>query len=576
MTVIVLGLIYTPLVNNWNATPEVYYYFIGATFLSLCFLLTTIRNSEFRFNVIDVLLLFFLVYVFNYELLSHATLSFYLSDEFISVIAALCIYISFKQANKMLPGCLPYIIALTAIMELLWGMIQLSLMVLDHKFISGNITGSLGNSGVYAIYLACCLPCINHVFYLNKSTSYHKWIANGITTTVLILVLIDRSRTGLLLVIMTLWFMHKLTLVTIWDRSAKSKLFTKAFLYILVAGIITTLLCYKYPSFIGRLFIWKICFNMFLEKPFWGWGMSGLERNYLYHQAHYFKTHLISGQPYKYVAGQVINGISEYVMILVQFGLIGLSLFIYLAYRGYRTFVKETQLITWEALTLVLILLGSLFYYSLHVTSMLVLAMASLAGLALPLSFRINNRAFRYVAICVIICVFTVFLSYILSQYKATKIWRGASKMDQNQKNTSFDVKPLSDIHPELRHRSNFLYNYGAILFSVGNYNESVFILNECKFLHPSEEVLLYLGKAYEMRGDNNKAEACYIEASFMVPSKFYPKYLLVELYIKMGMIRRAVNLARMVLQMPIKVPSAETTVIISEMNRIINAYPIH
>ena len=48
---------------------------------------------------------------------------------------------------------------------------------------------------------------------------------------------------------------------------------------------------YKIDSTRGRLFIWKVSFNMIINNPIGGIGIDGFKRTYMLFQEHYFAKH---------------------------------------------------------------------------------------------------------------------------------------------------------------------------------------------------------------------------------------------------------------------------------------------
>ena len=66
----------------------------------------------------------------------------------------------------------------------------------------------------------------------------------------------------------------------------------------------------------------------------------------------------------------------------------------------------------------------------------------------------------------------------------------------------------------------------------------------------------LLLSDSYNATGESKKAEAAYLHAWHMNPSRFYPKYLLAKLYDETGQKEDAVKVAKELLEKEIKVES--------------------
>lgn len=571
-TVLLLALLYNPLIERWNAKPEVYIFFAGSFMLSLFFLLKDI-NIEIGLNIIDRSLIVFFFVIAACELIDHHFLPFYLRDDSVSLLAILCLYVPFKSISKKYPGYLFYLIGLIALTEIFFGLFQLATNPINDKPVIGQLTGTFRNSGVFAIFLSCCQPLFFSIFCNLENTFLNKWIYRSAACIIILMVLIDLSRTGLLLIIVTFLSIYRDVVIKIWTQYVKKNVLVKIVLFLSCIASMVILLYYKYSSSIGRLFIWEVSLKMFLEKPLFGWGMSGFERYYLSHQADYFRTRLAVNPAYKYAATDVVNAFSEYIMILVRFGLAGFCIFAYFIYRIYLVYkenIRDKR--CYSTLTLLLILISAVFYYSFHVTMILVLAMAALSEISVRIPpVRFDNHIVKRVGFAVLMLLLIGSFVYSSIQYNATVIWREAD--ENNLQNNEYSLTLFNKAYPELRHRSNFLYNYGALLYQAGQYRKCIKILEECRLLQPSVDLLLYLGKAYQFCGDNMKAEACFTEASYMVPLRYAPQYFLVQLYIKNGLKEKGILIAKKILQMPVKIPSAEIEHIKNKMIMLLKKY---
>jgi len=570
--VLLLAALYNPFVNRWNTTPETYFYFIGALLSSLILLGLNIKNIKIELNIADISLISILGIFIIYELSSHPS-TFYLKDEVISAISALCMYLCFKQTDKKYPDHLCYIIVALAIAETFMGLFQAITLYRYYEFTTGSIYGTFKNSGVFAIFLSCCLPCLISV--VNKPVKYKilSWLCYFTMLAIVILVILVKSRTGLLLIAISYLVAYNHVVKKIWRRNIKGKPMVQALIFLLAIAGILMVIYLKYPSAMGRFFIWKICINMFLEKPFLGWGIEGFDKYYLYHQSEYFKTHLSDSQNYKYVAGDVTNAFCEYIMILIQFGILGAGAFLFFILYGYKKIrFNKSPKQNWHMLTFLLIMVSATFYYSFHVTMLLLLAMAVLAKLQNELpAFQINNLFVRLASVFLFVSANIGIVVYALLQYNATVIWQEANR--NCIVNPQYSLKLFELAYPQLKHRSNFLYNYGAILYESDNYEESINVLEECRLIKPSIDGLLYLGKGYQMEGKTLKAESCFKDASYALPLSYNPKYFLVQLYLENGMPQKALPIAAELYNMPVKVASTDIDEIKLEMKSLLARY---
>ena len=79
------------------------------------------------------------------------------------------------------------------------------------------------------------------------------------------------------------------------------------------------------------------------------------------------------------------------------------------------------------------------------------------------------------------------------------------------------------------------------------------------------------LGNVYKAMKYYNKAENAYKYASYMVPHKLYPLYLLVILYVETGQDEKAVTIATRLLSKEVKVESEAAKDIKEAVQKIVN-----
>jgi tetratricopeptide (TPR) repeat protein len=78
------------------------------------------------------------------------------------------------------------------------------------------------------------------------------------------------------------------------------------------------------------------------------------------------------------------------------------------------------------------------------------------------------------------------------------------------------------------------------------------------------------MGDSYKALGETEKAEEAYKFASQIIPSRFYPKYLLAILYDETSQKEKAIKTAKEILQKEIKIESTAIREIHEEMEEII------
>jgi len=87
---------------------------------------------------------------------------------------------------------------------------------------------------------------------------------------------------------------------------------------------IIALFAYRPESGLGRVQIWQVASNMFLEKPLTGLGIKSFPARYMNFQADYFKLH--HNPEKEKLAGDNIFAFNEFIRVTCEQGLIGLGL----------------------------------------------------------------------------------------------------------------------------------------------------------------------------------------------------------------------------------------------------------
>ncbi|PIQ08950.1 MAG: hypothetical protein COW71_09105 [Ignavibacteriales bacterium CG18_big_fil_WC_8_21_14_2_50_31_20] len=160
------------------------------------------------------------------------------------------------------------------------------------------------------------------------------------------------------------------------------------------------------------------------------------------------------------------------------------------------------------------------------------LALVSATSDSMP-GFRLNlpNTILKFVQIVILITVMFIAISYNRT-YNAFQKWEEANFLAQlNELDTS--EKIYKDIYPSLKQNGLFLFTYGGLLTRQEKHLEAILFLEEAKKKFSDPNLYLSLGLNYEGINNYKKAETCYLQASFMIPHKFYPKYLVTKLFIK-------------------------------------------
>jgi len=514
----------------------------------------------------------------------------YSDDNFIvlviSVVLHFCVkpWLVFNEVNKK---TIIFIIGgflFIGIAQSIYGFLQLKglLPILQKQF---QITGAYGNPSPYSNFIVALLPfALTALFYAEKK-SFRTY--GCIAFFLMLLVLpFTRARASWIAAFVCIAYilifrfeMNKI--IRKWFGSAWVKLIALFGIIVILSIVAVYLFRYKEESASGRLFIWKVTLQMIKDKPLFGFGYDSFSTAHNNHQAQYFDMH-----PNAYKEAALADGVNyafnEYLQITAETGIIGLLvLLILLGSTFYKTRIiynTNKRIVNYLLLSakasLIAFWIVALFSYPLrsvpnNIFFIILLSVVSANSGSVLKSIKLKEHIRKMISIIALLMV-GLFVYNQAAKYRATREWLTAFHiLHEGHKEEA--IKLYEKLYPTLEYNPYFLFNYGAELSVMGNYTKSIEILREAEPRVADSDEYIYLGNSYEGIGDMNSAMKCFKQASLIMPIKFYPKYRLAQIYMKMGNTPEAVTIAKQILNMPVKVPSDIITNIRLEMQELIN-----
>lgn len=411
-------------------------------------------------------------------------------------------------------------------------------------------TGSFDNPAVFAMMLSVCIPIA--VYYANKETINNKkrkiWWLGAIA--MLIFVGFSESRTGLLASLLS-----SIIVIFLMSNSVNKRLFCKRTIFVLIPLFLLFFLLlylYKADSANGRLLMWRVSMDMIKDHPLFGFGTNGFTTHYMVYQANYLTKNPNSS--FLLLADNVNNPFNEYMLVLVNYGLVVFFILLYVIVIIYKQL--KTQQETYIILTIglmVVLLVWSFFSYPFSIPFIWIVTMLIIIIAFLPVACK------HYLPICItliIICITGLCFSFYF--YVPEREWQMISKYSKTESKDTFFSK-YERLRERLAYNGNFLYNYGAELHYSGNYSKSIIILEECSKKINDYDVQMLIGDCFQKTGDTAKALECYYTASRMVPNRFLPLYYIMNLYLDMNDIRSAEEIANLILEKDVKIARSRT-----------------
>jgi len=369
----------------------------------------------------------------------------------------------------------------------------------------------------------------------------------------------------------------ELYLDTVWKKIVSAML-----VCIILAASGFAVYSLKKDSADGRLLIWKVSANMIKDQPVVGHGFNRFQAHYMNYQADYFQNFPESEDGY--YADNITYPFNEYIRILAEQGMLGflfqLSIVMIIILLN-RDNIALYMIIA-KAGLLSLAVFAFFSYPSeilpILVTAVILLAIAAqesatkkgilkinLAGLGIRL-FKTMKVVFPVISIALLIIIY----SPIKNLHKAYCNWDEAYLL-YNYEDYKSSIDSYKCASKELFSDGEFLIMYGKALAMAAEYKTGIEILQQAKKYQTNTILYTTLGDCYKNLSEYKNAEAAYMKAHYMIPNRFYPKYLLAKMYQESGQIEKAKSTAKELLSKPVKVESTAIMEIRDEMKLIID-----
>ncbi|WP_142785720.1 O-antigen ligase family protein [Changchengzhania lutea] len=565
---------------NTILTPKLIWFSATCTlFIILSFLVSLTKPSDFKFliNRIDIAVLLFFLYLHINQFFTGLT---YISSKASVATVCLLIYITLrlklstinidKIILKLIP--VPYILALITVLigfyQYFFSATQINELL---------ITAAMGNSGAVASYLAILLPWM--IIFANTSKrEYRRFLYCGIIILSIVLLILTKARAAWIAVIISYLFIlivnNKTEIKKIARQQAKTKyIFIIAFIAFFCFSLYA-IFNLKKDSANGRLFIWKRTIELISDHPFTGVGYNLFGSVYPTYQANYLKSN--PQDPLSLLANDVNHTFNEYLYIAAELGLIGFILFLSILlllikpFKDHLRKINKTLLACYGGV-FVFCILSFFTYpfkiYSVQLLFIICIAIISSTSIKNPV-FSINNRT--KIILSAFLCgIALLIVSSELQRLKKERLWFPAynlrTELSWNTRSRIFER-----LYEYNQDNWDFLNVYGAELAANGSNKKAIEVLEKATDYMKTSEIYTTLGMSYEEVGDFKNSRNAYEMSIHIVPHKFFPKYRLVYLYKKMGMLEKALQLAKTIIITPAKVKSSTVTGIKYEMREFI------
>ncbi len=424
------------------------------------------------------------------------------------------------------------------------------------------ICGSFDNPAGYAASLVMLFPFALQL--VGRKSVWMKALGGLSAIAIVAAVVMSQSRAGMVaLSVVALFWLYGIYPVDILKRLSRGVRMAAG--GVVVLALVAGLYFLKKDSANGRLLIWQSSARMIVDKPLLGHGVGGFQREYMLYQAGFFKDHPDSS--FAMLSDIVKHPFNEYLLLFVEHGLLGilfLGLIVYLLIKNWRLHPSEEN--RYAGLCLIGLALFSCFSYPLNYPFVRLMAVfAAAVVMRDEVRMWLFSRIVVYVVkpVMIISCLGLLFVSGMM----CCDEYRWCDIAHRSLVGETLHVLPdYARLRKTMNRNALFLYNYGAELNYIGEWEQSNKLLQECARYYNDIDLQLLLADNYTQIRQYRKAEQCLLLAHQMIPNRFVPLYRLALLCKETGRSNRAQALARIIVRKPVKVISPEVMSIKAEM----------
>ena len=528
--------------NQNEVLSKWYTYHIMIWFLFAIFVVSESELS-FRFDNITIWIIVLNIYILIRKLTS--------DNVDITVINPLTFIVSFIIFKKISYEAkyIDSIIILACLIQAIYGFMQYFGVI--HARSDIGVMGSFDNPAGFAACLTMGFP-----FALNSLNKKSKYNYLNLACIIILAsaILLSKSRTGVLaLIIISILYLYDRYL---WSYQKQILAFI-SFISVVALTIVFLFFLNKHSSN-GRVFIWMNSINMLKDNYLFGNGVNYFNKYYMLNQASYFEQN--PNSHYLMLADNVFHPFNEYILFLIEYGIAGFFILVVISF----IIIRDKKLVlNIYYLPIVSIGIFSCFSYPFKYPFAILVMTFCLSKISIQ---TVRNRCITFTnklkVPLLIMPILSLLLLYqdIIFEVK----WKELVRLSSLGKITQ-TVDSYSALKEKWNHNPLFLYNYGALLFRLNKYPESLNELKECEKFYIDYDVQLLIADNYNKLGMIKLAEKHYFMAHNMIPHRFIPLSKLFHLYIENNNYVEASKIARIITNKEIKIQSMTISQIIDE-----------
>jgi len=548
-------------ISNSFANPSTATFYItvgGCCIFTILAIMQSYKLRTLSLTVAEALLAGFLLYA----IANGGSIN---SEWIVSGLSLVLFYLVVKRINIKIEWLFAGLIVI-GIVQALYGLGQYMHWFSNVIAAGFTMSGSFDNPAGFAASLSVCFPFA--LFLFLKKDIYWKILGGLAAVLFVVAVVLSQSRAGViaLIVISGIWAVKAFDInwLNNWSRQTKKVGSTLLFIILLVG-----LYFLKKDSANGRLLIWQCSAHMIADKPLFGQGVGGFQREYMLYQAEYFRNNPDSS--FAMLADIVKHPFNEYLLLLVEHGLVGGVLFGFFIFYLIRVCRKnKSQERFYVMLCLVGVGVFASFSYPLGYPFVRLVAVfcAAIIMQHETKRWKIPKELSTILKTIVLVVSFAL-LVLTCNRFYDDYRWNAIAQRSLAGE-TKVVMPDYAQLYKTMNRNGLFLYNYAAELNYIDRNKESNRIFIEASQFMNDIDLQLQLADNYQKMKQYKEAERCLILASEMIPNRFMPLYRLAKLYEESNQLPKAQKIAIPLISKSVKIMSAEILTIRLEMIQLI------
>lgn len=423
---------------------------------------------------------------------------------------------------------------------------------LPSNIIKTNVIGTFGSSNALGNWL--CIAMISGVFWFLESKK--KWIIEICLLFVAINLILTESRAAILTLVLA---------YSAWFILFKNTKIVSTFFVFLLLGIVTALLFYyDIDSSTGRLYIWRISLEIFLDNFLSGIGIGNFGNEFISYQGDFLSSKTTIS-PSK--AAYVRSPHNEFLQAYIEGGIIGGSIFlgsfIYCIYISIKRVLIDRNTFNVTVFLILLVLFShSLIDSVLHFTPQLVVLYFLFGFCDESVGFRIKLKASLVFIFGVVVIIYSSF--FIYKQLLGRYFWDKG--IDYSKQET-----PLISEHyfksalQYLPNNGELLFNYGATISLNGKHERGIYFMDLAQENFLDKNLLLSKSNAYFEIGEYEKSLELADLVLYYYPDLLAPHLIKAQSYFELGELEKSKNSLLKCINEETSISSLDTQLIANE-----------